>query len=118
VREEDGLALSSRNAYLDSEERRAAGALYRALQAACREIAADIRDVQTLQNTVFEVLEREKLARVDYVEIVDADSFEPVVRIGSRSTYILLAVFIGKTRLVDNVLIEPAPDSGELIWSL
>jgi pantoate--beta-alanine ligase len=118
VREADGLALSSRNAYLSGEERRAATALYRALQAACREIAADLRDTLTLQNTVYEVLGRERFARVDYVEIVDADSFEQVARIGSRPAYILLAVFIGKTRLIDNVLIESSPDSGDLTWSL
>jgi pantoate--beta-alanine ligase len=118
VREADGLALSSRNAYLSGEERRAATALYRALQAACREIAADLRDTLTLQNAVYEALGRERLARVDYVEIVDADSFDPVARIGSRPAYILLAVFIGKTRLIDNVLIESSPDSGDLTWSL
>lgn len=118
VREEDGLALSSRNAYLNSEERCAATALHRALQAACREIAADIRDAQTLQNTMYEVLAKERLARVDYMEVVDADSFEPVARIGVRPTYILLAAFIGKTRLIDNLLIEPSSDCDELRFSL
>src|SRR5215467_8612106 len=117
VREPDGLALSSRNAYLDAEERRAAAALYRALQAACREVAVDIRDALTLEKTVRDVLAREPLARVDYVQVVDADSFEPVARIGSRPTYILLAVFVGKARLIDNVLIESSPESGDLIWS-
>lgn len=118
VREEDGLALSSRNAYLNSEERRAATVLHRALQAACREIAADIRDAKTLQNTVYEVLSKERLARVDYAEVIDADTFEPVARIGSRPTYILLAVFIGKTRLIDNLLVESSSESGDLTWSL
>jgi len=118
VREEDGLALSSRNAYLNSEERCAATVLHRALQAACREIAADIRDAKTLQNTVYEVLAKERLARVDYAEVIDADSFEPVARIGSRPTYILLAVFIGKTRLIDNLLVESSSESGDLTWSL
>ena len=118
VREEDGLALSSRNAYLNAEERRAATVLHRALQAACREIAADIGDALTLQNTVRDVLAKETLARLDYVQVVDADSFEPVARIGSRPTFILLAVFIGKTRLIDNLLIESSADSGDLMWSL
>jgi pantothenate synthetase len=54
---------------------------------------------------------------VDYVEVADADSFEPVARIGSRPTYVLLAVFIGKTRLIDNLLIESSADSGDLICS-
>jgi pantoate--beta-alanine ligase len=118
VREPDGLALSSRNAYLNPEERRAATVLHHALQAASREIAANNRDARTLQDAVREVLAQEKLARVDYVEVADADSFEPVARIGSRPTYVLLAVFVGKTRLIDNLLIESAPDSGDLRGSL
>jgi len=118
VREPDGLALSSRNAYLDADERRAATALYLALEAACREVGAGIRDALTLQSTARDVLAKEKRARVDYVELVDASSFEPVARIGSHPTYILLAVFIGKTRLIDNVLLEPSPDSGDMICSL
>jgi len=118
VREEDGLALSSRNGYLNSDERRAATVLHRALQAACHEIAADVRDALTLRNAVRDVLTREALARVDYVEVVDADSFEAIARIGSRPTYVLLAVFIGRTRLIDNLLVESSPDSGDLIWSL
>ena len=117
VREPDGLALSSRNAYLNSEERRAATVLRRALQAACREVAAGTRDALTLQDAVRQILAQEKLARVDYVEVADADSFEPVARIGSRPAYVLLAVFIGKTRLIDNLLIESSPDSGDLICS-
>lgn len=118
AREPDGLALSSRNAYLDADERRAATVLYLALQAACREVGAGIRDALTLQSTTRDVLAKEKRARVDYVEVVDANSFEPVARIGSHPTYILLAVFIGKTRLIDNVLLEPSPDSGDMICSL
>jgi len=118
VREPDGLALSSRNAYLNPEERRAATVLHRALQAACREVAAGARDALTLQNAVRKVLAEEKLARADYVEVADADAFEPVARIGSRSTYVLLAVFIGKTRLIDNFLVEPVLDSGDLHCSL
>jgi pantoate--beta-alanine ligase len=118
VRESDGLALSSRNAYLNPEERRAATVLHRALQAGCREVAAGARDALTLQNTVRKVLAEEKLARADYVEVADADAFEPVARIGSRSTYVLLAVFIGKTRLIDNFLVVPVLDSGDLRCSL
>jgi pantoate--beta-alanine ligase len=118
VREPDGLALSSRNAYLNAEERRAATGLYRALQAAGRQAEAGIRDALTLQSTVRDVLAQEKLARLDYLEIADADSFEPVARIGSRPTYVLLAVFIGRTRLIDNLLVETSADSGRLNCSL
>jgi len=52
-------------------------------------------------------LSSEPLARADYIEIVDAETFEPVVGIAARPVYVLLAVFIGKTRLIDNLLIEP-----------
>jgi pantoate--beta-alanine ligase len=107
VREADGLALSSRNAYLGANERKAATVLYRALGAARREIAAGARDSLALQRAMRKELEAEPLATVNYAEIVDADSFEPVVRVTGRC-YALLAVYIGKTRLIDNMLIEPA----------
>jgi pantoate--beta-alanine ligase len=61
-------------------------------------------------------LDSEPLARVDYAEVVDAERFEPVLR-ASKSCYILLAVFIGKTRLIDNLYVEPRPaDSEELVF--
>ena len=111
VREADGLALSSRNAYLNSEERRAATVLYRSLSEAQTEVDAGIRDALQLQAAIRRILSSESLARVDYAEIVDAGTFEPVVRIGARSVYALLAVHVGKTRLIDNLLIEAAADS-------
>jgi pantoate--beta-alanine ligase len=112
VRESDGLALSSRNAYLSPEERRAATVLHRALAAAKSEVTAGVRDALELQNAMRRVLEGEKLARVDYAEIVSAETFEPVVRV-AQPCYAVLAVFIGKTRLIDNSLIEPATDGSE-----
>ena len=117
VREPDGLALSSRNAYLSPEERRAATVLHRSLEAACREIAGGARDALSLQNTVRNVLAGEKLTRVDYVELASADSFEPVARV-AEPAYVLLAVFIGQARLIDNLLIEPSLDSGDFRCSL
>jgi pantoate--beta-alanine ligase len=109
VRESDGLAMSSRNAYLTSEERKAAVVLYRALQAAAGEVTAGIRDTLELQQVLHKVLDSEPRARVDYAEVVDAESFQPVVRI-SKPAYALLAVHVGKTRLIDNVRIEPVGD--------
>ena len=117
VREPDGLALSSRNAYLSAEERRAATVLHRALEAATAELAAGTRDSLRVQAVLHKVLEAEPLAAVDYAEIVDADAFEPITRI-ARPCYVLLAVFIGKTRLIDNLYIEPVGDSGELAYHL
>ena len=107
VRETDGLALSSRNTYLGAAERKAATALYRALEAARREIAAGARDSLELQRAMRKVLEGEPQASVNYAEIVDAETFEPVVRV-TRRCYALLAVYVGKARLIDNMLIEPA----------
>ncbi len=118
VREPDGLALSSRNAYLSAEERKAATVLHRALAAAQNELSAGLRDAMQLQTVMRRILEEETLATVDYAEIVSADRFEPVVRV-VRPSYVLLAVFIGKTRLIDNLLIEPAsPGSEDLIFHL
>jgi pantoate--beta-alanine ligase len=108
VREADGLALSSRNAYLDADERRAATVLHRSLIAARAALAAGTRDALELQSTMRRVLESEPLAAVDYAEVADAETLEPVTRI-SRATYVLLAAFVGKTRLIDNLYIEPAP---------
>jgi len=105
VREPDGLAISSRNVYLTPEERRAASVLFRALKAAERAIGSGERDVERLRATLRQVLESEPLASVDYVEIVDADTLEPVARL-RRACMVLLAVFVGTTRLIDNLLVE------------
>ena len=116
VREPDGLALSSRNVYLSAEERKAAIVLYRTLQAARSELAAGVRDGLQLRDVLQRTLGAERHARVDYAEIVDAGSFEPIVRV-YKSFYILLAVFIGKTRLIDNLYVErKSSDSDELVF--
>jgi len=109
VRESDGLAMSSRNAYLSDEERKAATVLSRALRAAETELAAGVRDSLELQRAMHKVLAAEPSARVDYVEIVNAETFEPVVRV-SRRSYAVLAVHVGKARLIDNLLIEHVGD--------
>lgn len=116
VREPDGLALSSRNAYLNPEERKAATVLYRALDAAKNELAAGVRDALQLQTGLHRKLVCEPLARVDYAEVVDSETFEPVVRV-SKPSYVVIAVFIGKTRLIDNLYFEPkAPGSDEVVF--
>jgi pantoate--beta-alanine ligase len=118
VRETDGLALSSRNAYLRSDERKAATVLHRALDAARSELAAGVRDALQLHAVLLRTLGMERLASMDYAEIVDAESFEPTVRV-STACYVLLAVFIGKTRLIDNMYVEPkSPGSEELVFHL
>lgn len=105
VREGNGLAGSSRNEYLSPEERRAAGVLFRALQAAEMDLSAGVKDTLQLERTMRRILESEPKARIDYAEIVDAGTFEPVVRVEGHC-YALLAVRIGTTRLIDNMLIH------------
>ncbi|MBI3669706.1 MAG: pantoate--beta-alanine ligase [Acidobacteria bacterium] len=111
VREPDGLAMSSRNAYLKPDERCAATVLFRALGTARQEIAAGERDAVRLVAAMRKLIDAEPLATADYVEIVDADTFEPVSRL-RRGCLGLLAVFIGTTRLIDNMLVEEVEDSG------
>ncbi len=117
VREPDGLAMSSRNAYLKPDERRAATALYRALDAARKEMASGVRDALQLQTVMRRVLAAEPLVTPDYAEIVDADTFEPVMQI-RRSCYVLQAAFLGSTRLIDNMFVEPGGDAAELRFHL
>ena len=101
VREDDGLALSSRNAYLAPEERRAAPVLYRALRAAEQAIAAGERRGDAVRRVLREVLESEPLARIEYAEVVDGETFQPVDTLAGNLV-LPLAVRIGGTRLIDN----------------
>jgi pantoate--beta-alanine ligase len=96
VREPDGLALSSRNAYLDPEERRAAASLSAALRLAADAYTAGERRPEQLRKVLCGHLEAEPLARVEYAEVVDPETFTP------PGTLAVLAVRIGKTRLIDN----------------
>ncbi|HZF10456.1 MAG TPA: pantoate--beta-alanine ligase [Thermoanaerobaculia bacterium] len=101
VREPDGLALSSRNVFLNPEERRAALVLSRALGRAAEAVAAGERRGDEVRRLLREVLAAEPLARVDYAEVVDATSFQPVSTLTGR-VVLPLAVRIGTTRLIDN----------------
>jgi pantoate--beta-alanine ligase len=110
VRESDGLALSSRNAYLSPDDRRAATALFRSLEAIKHEIATGERDAAHLIATARRLLDSEPGVKTDYVEIVDAESLEPVTLLRGRCL-VLIAAQVGKTRLIDNALIEPNADT-------
>jgi pantoate--beta-alanine ligase len=105
VREPDGLAMSSRNAYLNPGERRAATILFRALDGARISISRGERDALRLTAAMREALRTEPLAELDYAELVDAETLEPVTRL-CGVCLALLAVRIGATRLIDNLLIE------------
>jgi pantoate--beta-alanine ligase len=105
VREPDGLAMSSRNAYLNLKERRAATILFHALDDARLSISRGERDALRLAAAMRDMLRTEPLAELDYAELVDAETLESVTRLRGVCLA-LLAVRIGTTRLVDNLLIE------------
>jgi len=107
VREPDGLALSSRNQYLSPADRKAATVLYRALSRARRAVEEGERDSMRIITAMRQELAGEPLGSPDYVEIVDADSFEPIMRL-TRTCLVLLAVRFGATRLIDNMQVEIA----------
>jgi len=105
VREPDGLALSSRNKYLSPEERKAALVLFRALEKAKKAHQSGETSAQNLLKLVRETLEAEPLARVDYAELVDAETLEPVQAV-QRPAVLALAVYLGDTRLIDNLILD------------
>jgi pantoate--beta-alanine ligase len=105
VREPDGVAMSSRNSYLSSDERRRATVLVRSLHAAADAVVSGERDARAVRRILSETLASEPAVRVDYAEVVDAATLEPVDRI-EYDTLIALAAFVGKTRLIDNISIS------------
>jgi pantoate--beta-alanine ligase len=105
VREPDGLALSSRNVYLDADQRQQATVLFRTLESMRGRIEAGERQVAPLLAQARDVIEATPGARVDYVEIVDFERLQPLERL-QGTVLIALAVFFGATRLIDNLLIE------------
>jgi pantoate--beta-alanine ligase len=107
VREADGLALSSRNQYLDPQQRKAATVLHRALMRTQFLADRGERNCAVLLAEARKVVEQEPAARMDYVEAVDPESLEPVSEL-TRPTLIAMAAYFGATRLIDNVVLFPA----------
>ena len=105
LREADGFAMSSRNAYLKNGDRRAAQILFQSLDAVGREIATGARETSSLLEILRSTVASERAAKLDYAAIVDADSFEPVDLLRG-DCLILIAAYIGSTRLIDNCLVE------------
>ena len=109
VREQSGLALSSRNAYLGEEDRRAAPALYRALSQGREVYMEGERSAKRLAEAVRSQVESEPRARLEYVAVVDAETMEKLERIPEdRPVLIALAARFGNTRLIDNIVLQPA----------
>lgn len=105
VREEDGLAKSSRNTYLNAEERKAALILSKSLRLGKEAIENGERSAAKIINIISDNLKTEPLARVDYVEVVDFQNIQRVETI-TGETLVAIAVYIGKTRLIDNFIIQ------------
>lgn len=121
VRSVDGLALSSRNSYLSDDERRAATILSGSLYVASEAVVAGERDAAAVRRRIVDTVSHVPEVRLDYVEVVDADSLEPVEQL-TDDTLVALAAFVGKARLIDNVTITftsgaPTPDLGVLTAS-
>lgn len=113
VREPDGLAMSSRNAYLEPDERHAATVLHRALLAGVRTIEAGERDAATVRRVVADTVTAEPAVRLEYCEVVDADDVRPAVSVDGPESGIVvaLAARVGRARLIDNVAVRVDGDA-------
>ena len=105
VREDDGLAKSSRNTYLNADERQAALILSKSLKLGKQAIEAGERDAQKVIDIIRQNLETEPMARIDYVEVVDFENIQRNARIEGE-VLVAIAVYIGKTRLIDNFIVN------------
>jgi len=105
VREEDGLAMSSRNAYLYDDERSGALSLSRSLDAAREMVREGTRDPRAIEEKVTGIIGSESVTRIDYVSVVNADDLSPLSTIEGRAL-LALAVFVGDARLIDNTVLE------------
>lgn len=105
VREEDGLAMSSRNVYLSPEERQSALVLIKSLRRAEEMVRDGERSADRIKEAIRETIGSEQRARIDYVEVVDAEELKPLETIQGKALA-AVAVFIGNARLIDNVILE------------
>ena len=108
VREQGGLAMSSRNAYLDKPQREAAPVLHLALNQARAAYEEGEHNASRLIELVRSTIESQPLARIDYVSINDAETLQKLDKLDERPALLSLAVFFGKTRLIDNIVLEEA----------
>jgi len=104
VREEDGLAMSSRNIYLNPEQRKQALCLYQTIKESQTLYKQGLKDVSLLKNRAKEIIESSG-GKIDYISFVDSNSLQEVT-VADEDTRIMLAVYIGKTRLIDNALLK------------
>lgn len=103
IREKDGLAKSSRNTYLNTEERKAAVVLSQALQSVKEQLEKGESSSKAISEHIIDLVSRQPLARIDYVEVVDWKNLQPIEIIQGK-VLVAIAVYIGKTRLIDNLI--------------
>ena len=108
VREDSGLAISSRNLYLDAEEQQSAAVIHRALKQAKEIYKKGERHAGKLAEIVRATIETEPRARVDYVSVVDAETLEKLDKLDERPILVAVAAYVGKTRLIDNTMLNKA----------
>ena len=108
IREADGLAKSSRNSYLNEQERQAALVINRSLHVGKALVEAGETSAQAVKQAVTQEIEKEPMAKIDYVDVVDFDSVTPIEKLDAAngSVLVAIAVYIGKTRLIDNFIVE------------
>jgi len=106
VREDSGLAISSRNLYLTSDEQKSATILHKALVQAKQAFKDGERNSSRLTDLIRQTIESEPRARLDYVNVSDAETLEKLDRVDERPTLIALAAYVGKTRLIDNMILN------------
>jgi pantoate--beta-alanine ligase len=106
VREDSGLAISSRNLYLDAEEQQSAAVIHRALKQAKELYKKGERHAARLAETVRATIETQPRVRVDYVSVVDAETLEKLDKLDERPILVAVAAYVGKTRLIDNTMLN------------
>ncbi len=106
VREESGLAMSSRNSRLNEDDRQRASIIYKALKEAKQAVKNGERNALKISDIVKQTIENEPLARIDYVAVVDSETLEPIEKIGENEVLLAVAVNFGNTRLIDNIILN------------
>jgi pantoate--beta-alanine ligase len=112
VREDSGLAISSRNLYLNAEEQESASVIHRGLKNAKEVFKKGERHAARLEELVKTTIESEPRVRVDYVSVVDAETLEKLEKLDERPALIAVAAYVGKTRLIDNIILNKAKKDG------
>ena len=105
IREKDGLAMSSRNKYLSQKEREQALLIYKSLKVAKNEVKMGIKKSDTIRKKIATIFNGQKNIKINYIELVDINTLKPIINI-KNTVLIALAIFVGRTRLIDNIILD------------